>query len=539
MTDIDRRSALKMLAGASAMVSSVSSSFASPTMKRPPEKPNVLFLMVDQQRFDTIAGLGNQIVYTPNLDRLVRRGITFTNAYSPCPVCIPARYCIRTGCLPPTTAIFSMERQHPAPNQAPTMTGRCGPYLPQTMKNLGYRTFGIGKFHTIPWDEQLGYDVQLHSEPSYGTADQRKRDSYASWIATQHPEFNFIEQLMGERTEMYYMPQVSPLPALLTVEGWAATQAVNQIGQRNGQPYFGFVSFIGPHPPFSPPIPFNRLYDPEKMPPPILGDLKTDFMDEQIPFMNYEVWAEDVDPVRTRSLKARYYGEITYIDFCIGRILDAVEQRGDADNTLICFFSDHGDLLGDHHGWQKECFFEASCHVPFLVSWPARIPASQHRNDLVCLTDLFGIATGAAGRQEIRQGSDILRLGTGAAKERQSLVCYYGDPGTPRFKIMVRSEQWKYIYMADGGRQQLFNLRDDPNELVNLAELRRDVAKHLSRIAVAACQSPEMKSVLMGNTLRQFPFQARPMRRIYQFDRSRGITGFPDKPQDTLKHKSL
>ncbi len=417
------------------------------------------------------------------------------------------------------------------------MTGRCGPYLPQTMKALGYRTFGIGKFHTIPWDEELGYDMQLHSEPSYATADQRKRDSYASWIATQHPEFNFIDQLMGERTEMYYMPQMSPLPALLTVEGWAATQAVKQIGQRNGQPYFGFVSFIGPHPPFAPPNPFNRLYDPDKMPGPICGDLKTDFMDEQIPFMNYEVWAEDVDPTRTRSLKARYYGEITYIDFCIGRILDAVERRGDADNTVICFFSDHGDLLGDHHGWQKECFFEASCHVPFLVSWPARIPAGQLQNDLACLTDLFGIATGAAGHQELRQGSDILGLSAETAKKRESLVCYYGDPGTPRFKIMVRSEQWKYIFMADGGRQQLFNLQDDPNELTNLAETRRDVVEQLDRSAVAACQSPEMKPVLTGDTFRKFPFLARPLRRIYQFDASRDITGFPNKPEDALTQR--
>ena len=535
MTDIDRRSALKMLAGASAMLSSTTSSFAAPALKKLPEKPNVLFLMVDQQRFDTIAALGNRIVYTPHLDRLVNRGLAFTNAHSPCPVCIPARYCIRTGCLPPTTAIFCMEREHPAPNQAPTMTGRCGPYLAQTMKSLGYRTFGIGKFHTIPWDEQLGYDVHLHSEPQYATADQRNRDSYASWIASQHPNFNFIEQLMGEHTEMYYMPQMSPLPAPLTVEGWAATHAVKQIGQRDGQPYFGFVSFIGPHPPFSPPIPFNRLYDPDKMPDPVTGDLKTDFMDEQIPFMNYEVWADDVDPTRTRALKARYYGEITHIDFCIGRILDAVERRGDAENTVICFFSDHGDLLGDHHGWQKECFFEASCHVPFLVSWPARIPPGQLRNDPVCLTDLFGIATGAAGHQDIRQGSDILGLNTGTPQERLTLICYYGDPGTPRFKIMVRSKQWKYIFMANGGREQLFNLKDDPNELINLADTRRQVVEELNLNAVAACQSPEMKSVLVGDSFRKFPFEARPLRRIYQFDRSRGITGFPKKPEDVLK----
>lgn len=534
--DMNRRSALKLVAGATTLLSSAKFSIGASQIKRSPDKPNVLFVMVDQQRFDTIAALGNGIVYTPHLDRLVNRGIAFTNAYSPCPVCIPARYSIRTGCNPPITGVFYNGPAHPAPNQAPTMTGRCGLYLAQTMKSLGYRTFGIGKFHTVPWDEPLGYDIHLHSEELYNTVDQRTRDSYASWIATKHPEFSFIEQLMGERTEMYYMPQMSPLPAGMTVEGWAATQAVNQIGLVDGQPYFGFVSFIGPHPPFAPPIPFNRLYDPDLMPNPIIGDRDTDLMDEQIQFMNYQIWAEDINESHARVLKARYYGEITYIDACIGRILDAVEQRGDAENTVICFFSDHGDHLGDHRAWQKESFFEASCHVPLLVSWPAKLSAGQTRNDLACLTDLFGIASGAAGHQELREGSDILGLTAGTPQKRPNLVTFYGAPGSPQFKVMVRSEQWKYIFMANGGREQLFDLQNDPNELTNLARTQHEVKQQLYGKALAACQRPELKSVLDGDDLRKLSFQTRPLRRGYQFDRSRGITRFPNKPEDVLKN---
>jgi choline-sulfatase len=492
--------------------------------------------MVDQQRFDTIAALGNRTIYTPSLDRLVNRGLAFTNAYAPCPVCVPSRYSIRTGCEPPTTAIFENGPAHPIPFQPPTMTGRCGPYLAQTMKDLGYRTFGIGKFHTEPWDEELGYDIHLHSEELYGNRDQRQRDSYASWIATHHSEFNFIEQLMGERTEMYYMPQMSPLPANLTVEGWAAAQAVEQINRRDNQPYFGFVSFIGPHPPFTPPIPFNRLYDPDRMPNPVVGNLETDFMDEQIPFMNYEIWAEDIEPSHARVLKARYYGEVTYIDSCIGRILDAVEQRGDAENTLICFFADHGDHLGDHHGWQKESYFEASCHIPFLASWPARLPARQIRKDLASHTDLFGIATGAAGHQNLRQGIDLLGIKTGTPQEREEMYGYYGHPGSRQFKAMVRTADWKYIFMANGGREQLFNLHDDPNELTNLAVTRGDVKQPLRGKAAAACQRPELSAAMDGEALREFPFEARRLRRIYQFDQSRGVNGFPAKPEDVLEN---
>ncbi|MBM4458904.1 MAG: choline-sulfatase [Chloroflexi bacterium] len=502
-------------------------------------QPNVLFVMTDQQRFDTIAALGNAEIYTPHLDRLAQRGAAFTNAYSTCPVCVPARYTIRTGCEPPTTRSFSNGLSQPVAGQAETMEGRCGPYLAHTMQSRGYRTFGIGKFHTAPrWDEDLGYEVHLHSEELYATADQRRRDAYAGWIAREHPQFDYIEALMGERTEMYYMPQISPLPAALTVERWAADRAVEQIAADDGRPYFGFVSFIGPHPPFAPPVPFNRMYDPDRMPNPVVGDSAVDYMDEQIPWMNHLIWAEAINDPHARVLKARYYGEISYIDDCLGRILDAVEARGDADNTVICFFADHGDHLGDHHAWQKESFFEAACRVPFLVSWPDRLPAAVRRDELVCLTDLFAIATAAAtaGRRrpavEVREGIDVLGLLDGRSAPREFLTGMYGEPGSPQFKIMIRQDAWKYIFMANGGREQLFDVAADPAEFHNCMSHEGQIGRRLREVAVRACRVPGAAAGLAGDDLRAFPFQARPLRRIYQFDRSRGVVGFPARPED-------
>ncbi len=154
--------------------------------------PNILFVMTDQQRFDTIAALGNEHIYTPNMDRLVRRGLSFTNAYSTCPVCVPARYTIRTGCEPPTLRIFSNGRANPVHGQADTIEGRCGPYLAKTMRNLGYRTFGIGKFHAGPWNEDIGYDIHLHSEEIYGSPEQRAGDAYAAWLHREHPEYDHL-----------------------------------------------------------------------------------------------------------------------------------------------------------------------------------------------------------------------------------------------------------------------------------------------------------------------------------------------------------
>jgi len=500
-------------------------------------QPNILFIMTDQQRWDTIAALGNTEIFTPNLDRLVGRGLSFSNAYSPCPVCVAARYTIRTGCTPLRTRFFSNGLAPPAPGQADTVEGRCGPYLAKVMQDLGYRTFGIGKFHTNPWGEDLGYQTFLRSEELYGTPERRAGDDYAAFIARQDPAYNFIEGLMGERTEMYYMPQMSPLPAALTVEAWAAARALEQLGQEEQRPFFGMVSFIGPHPPLAPPIPYNRLYDPDRMPNPVRGQAAIDHMDEQIPWMNRMIWADAINDAHARVLRARYYGEITYIDACLGQILDAVEARGDADNTLICFFADHGDHMGDHNAWQKESFFEGSCHIPFLLSWPAQLAQNSCRHELVGLNDLFAIATGAAGAVDCRDGVDVLGMLQEKRVAREVYYGVYGEPGTPQFKVMVRRGPWKYIYLANGARQQLFNLEEDPHEIDQRLEKEPDVVARLRQLAEQYLTENAGGGGLVAGGLQGFVFKARPANRIYQFDTSRGIRGFPDRPEDILDAK--
>ncbi|WP_276354336.1 sulfatase family protein [Cohnella caldifontis] len=493
------------------------------------KQPNILLIMCDQLRADAIGAYGNGVVRTPNMDRLARRGLTYTKAYSSCPVCMPARYTIRTGREPYNTGYYDNGGLHLEEGQPADPEERCGAYLPRTMRTLGYRTFGVGKFHTDPWNEDLGYEVQLRSEELYDTEEQARGDDYARYIAERHPEYGHIEQLHGERTEMYYMPQTSPLPAEITVEAWAADRAVELIGETDDdRPYFGFVSFIGPHPPLAPPVPFNRMYNPDAMPNPVRGELAVDHMDEQLPWMNYLIWAEDIDDPRARALKARYYGEITYIDECLGKILDAVDRRPDADNTLIVFFSDHGDHMGDHHAWQKESFFEAAARVPFLLSWPARLPEGERREELVSLTDLFAIATHAAGRTETRDGIDVLGAEAGSAEPRTHLFGWYGKPGTPTFKVMVRDPNFKYIFMANGGREQLFHIGDDPDELRELSGKLPPIAAAMRNIAAEeARRHPGLARALSEDGgLRSFPFAARPYSRIRQFNLARGVADF-------------
>jgi choline-sulfatase len=501
-------------------------------------KPNVLFVMTDQQRFDTIHALGNSHIHTPNLDRLVKRGVSFTNAYSTCPVCVPARYTIRTGCFAGTTRSFVNDVGEPLPHQAETMTGRCGPYLPETMRRLGYRTWGVGKFHTKPWNEDLGYETQLHTMENWLTPEMRKGDAFGSWLRENHPEFDFVEQVHGERSDMYYRPQTSPLPFDATVEHWDADRAIELINAGDGRPYFGMVSFIGPHPPFAPPVPYNRLYDPDKLPDPVHGPAALDELDEVQTAFDKMAFAHGLSDEQWRIVKSRYYGDITYIDACLGRILDAVEARDDADNTLICFFSDHGEMMGDRGMSQKATYFEPACHVPMLVSWPARLPANQRNDSIACLADLFGIATGAAGTLDVREGIDLLGVIDGRAKPREYLLGYIGHLGANGYKLMVRGGRWKYIFLATGGHELLFDVQNDPQELHNLAAEEPEVLARFREQAVAMCDNPDYRPTLRNGKLKSYEagsFKHFGGMRIIQMEPSIGVEGFPEHPRDALE----
>ena len=488
--------------------------------------PSILFVMTDQQRFDTIAAMGYQSAVTPNLDRLVRRGLAFSNAYSTCPVCVPARYTLMTGCEPARTGWF----QNWAPaNDVPS---RCGDYLPAVLSGAGYRTWGLGKFHTEPRDEPLGFGLQEYSEELWPSESSYQEDDYVKWLRSRAPQFAHLEQVHGERTDMYYVPQCRAQPAELCSESWLAERAVAELEREDDRPYFGFVSFVQPHPPIAPPVPYNRLFDPEAMPEPIRGNPDVDTADDYLGWMNHAVWAEAISSMQTRQLRARYQGSITFVDDCIGRILDAVERRPDADNTLICFFSDHGDHMGDHGAWQKESFFEASCRVPLLVSWPRQLPTDQKSNELVALTDLFGLATSAAGVADLRDGHDLLGSCQQQIAARDQIIGMFGSPGGRKFKAMVRWRDWKYIWLANGGRELLFNLAAEPDETTNWAEREPTILADLRTRLMAHLQAtPTLHPALDGDRLHALPFESFPRERIKQF--ARGVTDFGQVRQKT------
>ncbi len=487
-------------------------------------KKNILVLLCDQFRYDCIHSLGNDLIKTPNIDRLTKLGTSFNNAYSTCPVCVAARYTIMTGCEPKTTGCFANDSPMGRDGLATDMEERCGEYIAQYLTKQGYRTFGLGKFHTKPdCYENLGFEVHRHTEELWETLEIKQRDAYAKEILENHPEYSHIDQLHGERTHMYYVPQMSPLPEDLTVESFVADMTIEEIKRQDNRPYFGYISFIGPHPPCAPPAPYHLMYNPDVMDNPYTGNEETDLMDEQIKFMNFAIWADDISNSSARNLKAHYYAEISYIDKCIGRILDTLEKRGELESTVICFTTDHGDHLGDHGAWQKETFFEQSTKIPFIVCAPGYLERGERSDELVCLTDLFAIITKAAGCLERKEGVDIL-----GGEKRKVVFGTHGIPGTQRFKAMVRSGQYKYIYMANGGREQLFDLEKDPKELINHidSESYKTVAKELRKELFEQCNQAGLLGSVDGIEMKKFEYSEREPKRIHQFEFSKNITDF-------------
>jgi len=498
------------------------------------DRPNILLIMADQMRYDTISSLGNEEIHTPNLDFLVSRGTAFTQAYSPCPVCVPARYTIRTGCSPLTTCYFQNEEPSVPHHLKEKTEERCGDYLARTMSKAGYRTFGIGKFHTIPTEEDLGYQVYQRCEEMDGYP-----DSYARYLWSQ-PAYSHIEQPQGERTEMYYQPQMSPLPKEITSEAWVSDRVIEQIDKSDKKPFFGVCSFVGPHPPFAPPVPFNRMYDPDKMRGPQLGPEEIDYMDERVRWNKHFVFADDLSKSHIKTLRARYYGEISYLDWCVGRIIDKLKEKNLFEETLIIFTSDHGEYLGDHHAVQKENFFEESCHIPFIVSWPNCFEGNRTSEALVSLEDIFGLVTKATFKPELREGIDLYNILSSKQKEkkRDVLMGYTSQPGTIDFRMMALSPPWKYIFHANGGGELLFNLEDDPKEHHNLLTTNVTKAEELREYSISQLKANKYEQALEGFKLKTFARQELALERCYQMNRFRGVHSFPENPKDVIYQKT-
>jgi len=423
-------------------------------------RPNILLLFTDQQRADTIHAAGNPVIRTPALDRLVREGVTFRSAYTPSPVCVSARCSLIFGQYPHRTGCS--DNADPMPEDRPAFM--------DFLADAGYHAHGIGKMHFKPDSQALrGFHSREHQEEMRRNIED---DDYLRFLHANG--FGHVHDPMGCRGEMYYIPQPAQMPAKFHATQWVGDRAVAFLRDaRKDEPFFLWTSFVHPHPPFSPPTPWNKLYRAPMMPLP----KRPEQLESLWTYMNrhqnrYKFRDNGIDNNLLRCMKAYYYACISFIDHQIGRILATLEQRGDLDNTLILFTSDHGEFLGDYNCFGKRSMLDPAARIPLLVRHPERFEGGTFSDAPVSLVDIMPTFLNAAGIDaggHTLDGVDLADIARGGQDDRRLYAQHRGGE-TGQYRGLSR--EWKYAYSAADRREYLFDRVNDPQETRSRAGVR-------------------------------------------------------------------
>jgi arylsulfatase A-like enzyme len=453
------------------------------------QRPNILFFFTDDQRFDTIHALGNEHIVTPNLDWLVEHGSAFTNAYimggTSGAVCMPSRAMLWTG-----RTLFHIQEQGQGISADHIMLG-------EVLQAAGYVVFGTGKWHNGPVAH--GRNFNAGGEIFYGGMDDHWNmpvcdfDPAGVYPQRIHQTVDFVTQRVVEKVADHI--HAGQHSSVLFCD--AAIDFLRSRGSPD--PFFIYVGFTAPHDPRTMPRKYLEMYDPESLP---LGD---NFRPEH-PFDNGEMQVRDEllaayprDPREVSRHLAAYYGMITHLDAQIGRVLAALRETGQLDNTIIVLAGDNGLALGRHGLMGKQSLYEHSTHVPLLMAGPG-IAAGQRSDAFVYLIDIYPTLCeliGLPAPESVEGASFASALtkderpktngGDRPAFGRRSSVL-----GRPYLLFAyrhlmrgVRDERWKLIEYVVGNQRhtQLFDLQGDPWELTNLADDPAN-AEHLARLRI-------------------------------------------------------
>ncbi len=418
-------------------------------------QPNILFIMTDQQRSDTIHALGNEEIRTPILDSLVREGTTYTNCYTPAPVCVAGRSATITGTPPHKNGCTS--------NGASPMHLQS---IMTVLQEQGYHTHGIAKMHFNPDNEAMwGFDSRDISEE--GARQLTGRNDFHQYLDDNG--YEHVLEPQGIRSEMYYIPQPSQLPAEHHHTTWVADRAIDFLDQRDeNKPFFLWTSFIKPHPPFESPSPWNKLYRAADMMPPSRPEGFESLLSYWNKYQNrYKYRDKGYDEMLLRTIKAMYYASISFIDYNVGRMLEALGDE--RDNTLIVYTSDHGEMLGDYGSVGKRTMLNPAVKIPMLVSWKDKFDSDRRIDTPVSLLDIFPTFANAAGAKQAMpssEGQDLRQIASGEI-EREFVHSQFSEKETGLY--MIASRDYKYVYSTADRTEWLFDLKKDPNETKNWA----------------------------------------------------------------------
>lgn len=452
---------------------------------RAQQKPHIILIMADQHRGDALGCMGNSVVISPNIDRLSVEGTLFCNGYSSTPSSTPARAGLLTGMSPWHHGMLGYGK----------VAAEYKYEMPAMLREQNYYTFGIGKMHWSPQKSLHGFHGTLIDES--GRADTKDFISdYRLWLQVQRPGVNPDLTGIGwneHRAGTYKLPEE------LHPTAWTGKMACELIQNYNNEsPLFLKVSFARPHSPYDPPQRLLDEYEEKEMPAPYIGDwcskyatpLDPQKADKDAPFANFG--AE-----YAKNSRKYYYANVTFIDEEIGKIIQTLKDKGMYDNALICYVSDHGDMLGDHYHWRKTYPYEGSTHVPYIVKWPESFGIKEgiKVDEPVELRDLLPTFLDASGAQipEEMDGLSLLALVDESRKhtwrqyiDLEHATCYAKE----NYWCALTDGKIKYVWNFYTGEEELFDLKKDPGELQNLvsekhyrkrlADLREAMVKHLS-----------------------------------------------------------
>lgn len=411
--------------------------------------PNILLLYTDQQRFDTIQAAGFPHMITPNLNRLVKEGCFFSHAYTPNPVCIPARHNLITG--------LTAKMHGYSDNNSETMDSAI-PTLPRILSDNGYITRAIGKMHFRPPRRHHGFGkMELMEElPCF-----REEDEYAVYLKSAG--LGHIRHIHGVRHLLYMLPQRSLIPEEHHGSTWVGDRSVEFLKANYNRPFFLWSSWIAPHPPFDVPDSFAGIYDDADIPEPVAGEACVPEF-----FKTRNRNAGDI-PCREVLMRMRrlYYASVTLVDKNIGKILDCMKQLEILNNTLVIFATDHGEMLGDLGLYQKGLPFESACRIPFIMRYPEKIKPGSVRDGFADLNDILPTVLDAAGI-EYSADHDLPGESLFAGNSVKDRKVQYVENGCGgRRWIFLRDGRYKYVYFYCG-KENLYDLQDDPEEHNNL-----------------------------------------------------------------------
>ena len=459
---ITRRSLLKAAVASSVTMRMVHTGLAAEGRSK---RPNILFLMSDQHRGDCLGADGNRAIITPNLDRLAREGARFGSAYSSVPSCTPARSTILTGLSPWHHGMLGYGRvAERFPNE-----------LPRMIRSAGYHTLGIGKMHFHPQRNTHGYHKTILDESGRAESKDFVSD-YRQWFKSVAPDLDPDATGIGWNSH-----RAAPyaLPEHLHPTNWTGTEAVKFLESYDeAEPFLLKVSFARPHSPYDAPQRFWSMYEDADLPERVLGDWCERHAQRGKPHSD-SLWQGDLGPEKPRQARIGYYGNVTFIDEQIGKILEVLDKRGQLANTLILFTADHGDMLGDHHMWRKTYGYEPSARIPMLIRWPESLCSAERGRVIsqpVELRDILPTFLDAAGVEfdpSQFDGRSMLELARGNADgwreyiDLEHSTCYSKENNWTG----LTDGRFKYIYYAPEGRQQLFDLENDPGETRDLASV--------------------------------------------------------------------